>query len=154
MLRREVPTASSRAALAKITTPSLRTTATSVARRSNDWKRSASGSGLLAPLPGGRAACAPELALDAGDVFLIAVDARLEFGHAVQVLLVVAVLGPELLGFAVVEFLLQFGLEDGARFGVARLLLAGIHALRAGDRLRRGCHLLRRTGRRRTVDPR
>ena len=39
MVRREMPNASSSAALANKTRPSVRTTATSVASRSNDWKR-------------------------------------------------------------------------------------------------------------------
>ena len=39
MVRREVPSASSKAALAKITVPSVRTTAIKVASRSKDWKR-------------------------------------------------------------------------------------------------------------------
>jgi hypothetical protein len=117
MVRREEPTASSSAALANSTVPSPRTTATSVASRSKDWKRGgvreACSSPHFAaeakPLPGGRAAAAAELALEAGDVFFIAFDVRLQLGDAVQVLLVVAVFGAQLLGLAVVVFLLQVG---------------------------------------------
>src|SRR3954471_14272950 len=98
MTRREVPRASSSAALANSTTPSGVTTATSVASRSKAWKRSCggapagSGTGAFKPslLGGGRAAHAGQLALDAGDVVVVAGDVGLEFLDAVEVLLVVA----------------------------------------------------------------
>src|SRR5690606_20903651 len=92
MVRREEPTASSRAALAKRTVPSPRTTATSVASRSSDWKRWAGVRGLFKPSFCGRVAVrggAGEFAAQALDVLLGALDGGLEFGHAVQVLLVV-----------------------------------------------------------------
>ena len=49
IVRRELPSASSSAELAKRTEPSPATTATSVASRSSDWKRVESGAGLVKP---------------------------------------------------------------------------------------------------------
>src|SRR5437763_9290304 len=148
MVRREEPSASSSAEFAKTTMPSPRTTATRVASRSKDWKRWAGEAGGFKPSfcgragrvrRGGRAAGAREFAPQAGDVLLVAVDGGLEFGHAIEVLLVVLALGALLFRLAVVVFLqqvgaaglglLQFGLEDAACFGVTRLLLGIAHAL-------------------------
>src|SRR3954470_24925657 len=154
MVRREEPTASSRAALANSTEPSPRTTATRVASRSKDWKRDL----LVKPsLFRGGAAAATELAFESGDVFFIPFDRSLQVGDAIEVFLVVAVLGAQHLGFAGVVFLLQVGLarlrllqlrlEDVACFGVTRLLVDGVHLLaRAASRLRRGsnAHVLAR----------
>src|SRR3954462_13004426 len=97
MVRREEPRASSSAELANSTVPSPRTTATRVASRSKDWKRD-----LLAKpsLFRGRAAAAAEFTLESGNVFLVAVDRGLQFGGAVEVFLVVAVLRAEHLGLA------------------------------------------------------
>src|SRR4051812_43030618 len=153
-----MPRASSRAELANRTEPVLSTTATSVASRSSDWKRpgpAAVSASLLFADAGAR-----EFPLEAGNVVLIARDARLELGDAFHVLLVVLVLGAEHLRLATVVFLeqlglprfrfLQLGFQDGLGFGVPLALFAGIHALAGGRRLRRGSDLRRR----RTVDPR
>src|SRR5206468_5106280 len=136
---REMPSASSSAELAKRTAPSAVTTATSVARRSSDWKRPGA-AGVSASLLFANAG-AREFPLEAGDVVLIAGDARLELGDAIQVLLLVLVLGPEHLRLAAVEFLdqvglarlglLQLGFEDRLGFRIALALLARIHALSA-----------------------
>src|SRR3569623_2666127 len=129
-----MPSASSRAEVAKRTSAFAGTTATSVASRSSDGKRAALSGCSLRALD--RGAGARQFPLDPGDVVLIAGDACLELGDAVEVLLLVAVLGAEVLRLAVVVFLgqlvaarfglLQFLLEDRARIRVALFLFGRI----------------------------
>src|SRR6187551_2674252 len=102
-----MPRASSRAELAKRTEPSPRTTATRVASRSRDWKRSEGIKGLVKP---SFSLNAGELSPQAGDVVLVAGDVGLQLRHAIDPFLVVAVLGAELFRITVVVFLDQFGL--------------------------------------------
>src|SRR5437763_16795747 len=111
MRRREEPTASSRAALAKRTVPSPPTTATSVASRSKDAKRwlgedlfkpSFCGDGAAARTGGAGGRGARELTLQSFDVSLVPLEGGLHFGHAIEVLLVVAMLGTEHLRLPVV----------------------------------------------------
>ena len=92
-------------------------------------------SALRAKANAGSAAEAAQFALQAVDVRLVAGDGGLHFGHAIQVLLVVALVALAL-GLAVVVFLAQFGqalflapqlgFEDAPRIGVARPLRTGV----------------------------
>src|SRR5690606_40409685 len=92
-------------------------------------------------------------ALDAGDVALVARQLGLHFGHAVQVLLVVAAFAALLFGLALVVFLLQdflarlrlaqLGLQHRAGLAVARAL-GGVVDARAAGRCPRGAAAGRR----------
>jgi hypothetical protein len=91
---------------------------------------------------------AAQFAADAGDVAFIAREAGLEFGHAVQVLLVVARLGPLFFGLAVVVFLDSSAWRASAFFSsdsrIARIVVAG--ALLGLVHARPGAHWPRAPG--------
>jgi hypothetical protein len=88
-----------------------------------------------------------ELSLDAGNIVLGARDVRLQVGDAVQVLLVVAVLGTQFLRLPVVVYLeqfrvagfglLEFRFQDRTGSGVALALVARVQLLPRATRLRR-----------------